>query len=203
MDLKKENGYFWPNLPMNYGRYEKNLAFIDLILPFCNHKKNAIQAGGHCGLWPKKLSKHFENVYTFEPCQHNFRALMANVTEKNIFAARGVLGAFPHFVGLHVNEKNTGGHWVEGSGNIPVYTIDGLFLKDVSLIALDVEGSELFALQGAIRTIDECSPVIVFEDNGNSSFKGGYEPIEIYDLLLGLGYNEIFSTETDRIWVKK
>jgi len=200
MGLRFENGYYWPDRPLKYGRYISSLSSLEKALTFVKDFKTVIQAGGHCGVWPKRLAQSFDAVYTFEPSLENFKALMANINEDNVFPARGVLGASPHFIGLHYNENNTGGHWVEGNGLIPTYTIDQFHFSSCGLIALDVEGQELYALQGAIRTIEAYRPIILFEDNGNAQFKGGYEPIEIYDLLLSIKYKELCVCGSDRIW---
>ena len=44
-------------------------------------------------------------------------------------------------------------------------TIDSLNLEDTVLIQLDVEGHEMFALKGALKTISKCRPVVAIEDN--------------------------------------
>ena len=46
--------------------------------------------------------------------------------------------------------------------------IDALGLDDLSLLQLDVEGFEAYALAGAAETVTRCSPVILVEDNDNT-----------------------------------
>ena len=192
----------FPDVKQSFGRYIASQTDMDDAIRFCHKRNVVVQAGGHCGVWPIRLAKMFKRVYTFEPDFKNFKCLVSNIKEPNIFPARGVLGAYPHFVGLHLNEKNTGGHWVKGDGDVPVYTIDGLHLNELDLIILDVEGSELFALQGAARSIEQFSPVIMFEDNGNFEFKGGYPAQDVYDLMESFGYKHVSSIGNDKIWVK-
>lgn len=203
MDLRSEFGFKWPDVELRtgFGRYVKSSFDAFKAAEYCREKRVAIQAGGHCGLWAKRLAEKFDAVYTFEPDAHNFKALMANVTERNIFAYRGVLGECSDFVGLYHNDKNTGGHWVEGTGDIPVFAIDKFNFKAVDLIILDIEGYELHALHGAQRTIEKFKPVIMLEDNGCAKLKGGYDPIEIENFLIGLGYKCAASVNTDKIWV--
>lgn len=205
LKLKFENGYYWPDkkLERGYNRYIKAAPDMDVAIKYCKQKKLVVQAGGHCGVWPKRLAGIFENVYTFEPNQHNFKALMANINEENIYAARGILGAVNGTAGLHINEKNTGGHWAIEQGTIPRYSIDSLHLDSLDLIILDVEGSELPALIGASYSLKKHSPVIMLEDNGNYELKGGYKAEKLYKFLADNGYSHVDSARDDKIWIKK
>ena len=49
--------------------------------------------------------------------------------------------------------------------SVPMATIDSFNLDGVGFIKLDVEGMELKILQGAIKTIDRCQPMIVYENH--------------------------------------
>lgn len=51
---------------------------------------------------------------------------------------------------------------INGSGNCTVKTIrlDDFNLNDVAIIALDIEGTELQALEGAANTIKSCRPIL-------------------------------------------
>lgn len=46
---------------------------------------------------------------------------------------------------------------------IPVITLDSLKINNISVMKIDVEGHELNALKGAIKTIQRSRPVIVIE----------------------------------------
>lgn len=194
---------WWPDVDLDrtFIRYISRAPDMDEAIELCKNKGVVIQAGGHCGIWPARLSKIFETVYTFEPDFDNFQCLIRNVKNSNVYAARGVLGD-GNPVYLQHNIKNTGGHFVAGHGEIPSYRIDNLNLPSVDLILLDIEGHELFALSGGVETIKKLSPVIMFEDNGNTMKKGGYEPKLIYDFLHSLGYSEKKRIKDDSIWTK-
>lgn len=205
MELKKEHGYYWPdiNLESGFRRYVSRAPDMDKAIKHCKKKRIAVQAGGHCGVWPIRMASQFEHVYTFEPDIDNFRALMANVKQKNIYAFRAALGLEPDFVGLHKNSKNTGGHWIEGKGGIPVLSLDHCFdLPALDFLCLDIEGYELHALRGAMATIEKFSPVIMFEDNGNFQTKGGYDPALVYDFMRMARYNHVESVGDDKIWTR-
>jgi len=53
----------------------------------------------------------------------------------------------------------------------------------VAFIKVDVEGAELEVLQGALRTLARCRPVVVFELGGGGAY--GVEPSDVHDLLAG------------------
>lgn len=46
---------------------------------------------------------------------------------------------------------------------IPMRTLDSFHLENVSLIKIDVEDMEIFALEGAIELIQKCKPTIIIE----------------------------------------
>lgn len=57
------------------------------------------------------------------------------------------------------------GNAIIGNNGIPVktITIDSLKLDRVDFIKVDIQGADLFALQGAKETILKCKPTIIFE----------------------------------------
>ncbi len=51
----------------------------------------------------------------------------------------------------------------KGSKKIKVVTLDSLSLDRMDFIKIDVEGMELSVLQGALKTIERCRPIVLFE----------------------------------------
>jgi len=66
---------------------------------------------------------------------------------------------------------------------VPARTIDSYNFEDVDAIKIDVEGSELFVIQGAESTINNYRPVVQTEIVPKQCKKYGYEPQEIYDFF--------------------
>lgn len=130
--------------------------------------RQVVQAGGNFGTWPWLLAQTFRSVYTFEPDPRCFPFLVRNCSElKNIVYFQSALGNRPGLIHLENTDRETtnlGAQFVCPGGIVPTMRIDDLGLEEVDLIYLDIEGFELFALQGAIKTIDRCKPVIVVED---------------------------------------
>jgi FkbM family methyltransferase len=151
---------------------------------------NVIHAGGNMGIYALEFAKECKNVYVFEPANENFAALALNCANvDNIFLYKAALGNdhTPINVVNETADKQCGAWKVKGSGNIPTLKIDDLNLDDVSIIHLDIEGYELYAIQGAENTIKKCEPLLSFEVlNHNTDF--GYTQTELFDYVISLGY---------------
>lgn len=152
--------------------------------------KNVIHAGGNMGIYTLEFAKHCENVYVFEPADENFSALALNCANvDNVFLYKAALGNDHKTINV-VNEtadKQCGAWKVKGSGKIPTLKIDDLNLDDVSIIHLDIEGYELYAIQGAENTIKKSKPLLSFEVlNHNTQY--GYTTQELFDYVISLGY---------------
>ena len=139
------------------------------ILDMCEQKRNVIQAGGNLGIFPAKLSEHFDTVHTFEPVDHNYECMIKNLEGlSNIRSHQQGLSNHEHHA--HIDwqaPKNCGAiRLAEADAGMHMITIDSLGLTDVDLLWLDLEGYEYKALQGAIHTLKQSKPVVVLENNG-------------------------------------
>jgi FkbM family methyltransferase len=144
-----------------------------------------ISAGGFCGMYTRFYAKKFKTVYVFEPDPLNFLCLSANNPYDNVVKLHAGLGAKQGFCNSNViAEDNRGMTKITETqeGIIPIFTIDSFNFPKVSLIQLDTEGYELDILNGAIKTIKRCNPVVILEDAGEklSKFmeKMGYAAID-------------------------
>lgn len=197
------NGLKWPDEDNHCYQVAFDTTGLDVALTHCKSLRTAVQAGGNCGAWPKKMSKIFDTVYTFEPHCTNFRYLVENVPEENVVKMQAALGCEGDLVHMNLADDQTGNmgaFHVKPGGIIPTISIDDLGLKDVDLIYLDIEGSEYFALLGATRTILKYRPVIGLEMNGLAT-RYGHEEDDILKWLNGIGYKMVGSYWNDRIFV--
>jgi FkbM family methyltransferase len=84
---------------------------------------------------------------------------------------------------------------LDGSGDVATTTLDNILLdKDVGLIKLDIEGMELVALQGGVKTIERCKPVIVAEALSRTAMTS------LNDFLSGFGYRVTYSYSRTHCW---
>lgn len=153
-----------------------------------------IQAGGHHGTYPKYLAEMFGSVYTFEADPNNYNELVKNCTEPNIISYNKALSSHKKKFGLlRVEEGNTGQVFVVPGNDIQATTIDSLKLGACGLIQLDIERHELFAIMGAIETIETFRPVIILEgpETTNNTCNRILEQMG-YDFICRVGFDSVF-----------
>ena len=72
--------------------------------------------------------------------------------------------------------------------DVPCRTIDSYNFQDVDAIKIDVEGSELFVMEGALETIKRCRPAVQVEIVPKQCKQYGYDPQALYDFFKDLDY---------------
>jgi FkbM family methyltransferase len=173
------------------------------MLSFVKDKNLVIQAGGNGGVYPEYLSRFFKKVITFEPDPKNFFCLSYNTFKSNIFKYQACLGN--NFKSLSVQENKDflgmSSLMVSGIGETPQVTIDSFNLEP-SLIFLDIEGYEGFAIQGAVNTIKKFKPIIILESHWVSE-KQGWSKNDINNLLFDLDYKILKEFEKDIVYAPK
>jgi hypothetical protein len=103
-------------------------------------------------------------------------------------------------VGMVKHHNNSGAHYVDGDGPIPMQTIDSLNLDALDFLMLDIEGYEYDALQGGIGTITAFNPVIVVEEK---HYRGTSKFGDTQKLLESIGYKIAGKKNRDVIYVVK
>jgi hypothetical protein len=89
---------------------------------------------------------------------------------------------------------------VANKGYVPTLRLDDLALHACDLIYLDVEGYELFALQGAKETIAKYKPVIACEINRGIEYFGiSGDDLRTHIRLLGYRFHD--RHRSDEVWV--
>ena len=154
-------------LPKALKRRVRDLDRLGVVAGQCKQRRVVVQAGGNWGAWPARLSDLFDSVYTFEPEPTSFMALCLNTRDKlNVIRFQAALGERHGCVGIATSAGKSGTAHVDGTGTVPVLTVDDLALEHCDALLLDVEGYEIQALLGARLTIDRCRPVLLIEDKG-------------------------------------
>lgn len=186
---------------------KRDLPNLDRVIALTPQRRVAVQAGGHLGLFPKRLAERFDVVYTFEPAADLFAQLMKNAPASNIIKFQAALGNARKLVGLRRIRRDgsatpihEGLTHVFGDGHIPTLQIDDLGLTVCDLIQLDLEGWELYALLGARTTIETCRPVLMVEVNVNQSYVGIDEAF-LRDTIKSFGYRFVERLQADDVYV--
>lgn len=203
---KTENreGWTWPIDDVSCWNYMLSHPTLpQLISSHVNDKKVCVQAGGNMGYYVKQYASLFDNVYTFEPEPINFFCLNQNIQEENVFKYQACIGYERNLVDLKIKLKNRGKNYVNGVGKIPTLRIDDLNLSTCSLIHLDIEGFEYFALQGAVNTIKKCKPVVALEFFDKCATRFNYTLEDIESLIDSLDYTLLTTYEEERVFVPR
>lgn len=173
-------------------------SHLSNINKYCKNFRTVVQAGGNLGMYPKLLSRLFTKVYTFEPDSLNFLCLSLNCQEENIIKFQSALGSKRDVCIMdRITMANVGMHRVNPTTNknlaaVPVMELDKFEFTDVDLLMLDLELYEIHALKGAVKLLEENSPV-VFTENPSQ---------EIIDFLKERGYELVAQSKMDGIFVK-
>lgn len=137
-------------------------------------------------------------VHAFEPGPEMVECLRHNCPGAKIFPValsdrhealwfhregKSTIGPFTNVGASHLSSTD------QSDVLVAAMPLDSFKLSDVGFIKLDVEGYELFALKGAVETIQRCRPVMMVEMNPLLLFRYGVRPSRLYELLDQLGYS--------------
>lgn len=177
-----------------------DLETISVMKRVLAKHSNCVDVGcakGNLLRWMQKLSPEGTH-YAFEPVpmvyqmlvktfaeHHNIRFYDIALSDKNGESSFQHVISSPAFSGL---KKRTYAHPSERIEQITVRTarLDDIVPKTqkIDFIKIDVEGAELLVLQGALETIRNSRPIIVFEHGLGAADHYGTSPEDVYDLLV-------------------
>ncbi len=197
VEWNEEYGLWWPEGEEN-GTYKwmlNRVTDVDVMVRYCRTTGVCVQAGGFVGMWPARLAKWFERVYTFEPTPHLFECVKKNTAHlPSVRVFNNALG--PTMGEVELNHKRGGCSTVVPGGRLTVkqITIDSLCLIRCDAIYLDIERYELEALKGAINTIKNFKPVVMLELKEDTRAE--------YDAFMdALGYTGAQKIHGDKVYV--
>ncbi len=161
--------------------------------------------GGWYGPWTHRLWRHAREVVTVEPVPHLARLLEAAAPAH----ARVVPAAAsdrPGTARLWLPPDDEGDRGVSSlvrrdiharAVHVPCVTLDGLGLRDVGFIKIDVDGSELAVLHGATGLLARDRPALFVE------LESRIQPIApVVTYLSLLGYEGWVLPDRNRDWVR-
>ncbi len=108
----------------------------------------------------KQINNKYKYIYAFEPDINNYQKLNSKFKKGNILTFNA--GLYNSTTELSFAGNKGGVSKVEknGKAKVQVYQFDTLDIpdKNISFVKMDIEGSELMALHGMAKTIQNCKP---------------------------------------------
>lgn len=187
-------------------RYLQDLTSLDKI---------SIDVGANLGFYSAILAPLSSRVFACEANPNLYPYLTFNLQRnKNIFLLPFAISHSNGEVVFNI-PKIAGGDSLSISGQggvmnlfakksglesypfrVPTLAIDTLALNNVGFMKIDVEGSELDVLEGAVLTIERCRPNIIIENE----YRHNPECLRVFDFLHTRNYQGYFiDRQTNRL----
>lgn len=174
-----------------------NLTMVSNLAKDLNLSRGVcVDIGSNIGNHAVFFSKIFDSVVCFEPGDVSFHVLSANILSSgssNCIIHKCALGSVESLGTLvKISDTNLGSSKVsldDASGDIEIKVGDNLFVSSssISLIKIDVEGSEIDVLKGLEGTIDKHQPIICIEVLSPENLD------QVKRILGGLGYVRFYA----------
>jgi FkbM family methyltransferase len=187
---------------LNFLGYEEKDA--NMMLKLVPERSVVLDVGANMGWYSLLLARQVKDcrIHAFEPIPKTYSFLTQNI------ALNQIENVTAHHFGLSNERKDlTFYFYPEGSGNASsanlsersdaelvtchVERLDDFVQENnlcIDFIKCDVEGAELFAFQGALKTLQKDQPIVFTEMLRKWSAKFNYHPNEILALFTRLGY---------------
>jgi FkbM family methyltransferase len=169
----------------------------------------AIDVGAHVGFWTRDMAERFTKVYAFEPADDTYACLKLNMAEHvNVTAVKLAVGADASTC-CSLNDgvsSNTGSRYImpDGQGDIGMMPLDAFPVSGCDLLKIDVEGFELFVLQGARHLIQKYRPVVIMECDKKFAGRYGLGKLDALRYLTDiLVYQEVWRERPDRVFIPR
>lgn len=197
---------------LNFRHYER----LDSAMIFALVRDGDIvlDIGGNIGYYSIALAKMRDaTIHAFEPIESTYKQLVANVYYNGV-QDRVRINNFGLFdksgeLTFYVYKQDFGNasaaimHEEKENEKI-VCKVEQLdeYVKEqgverIDFIKLDVEGAEIFALKGGLKSIEKHKPILFVEMLRKWAAKYGYHPNEIIGMLEQVGYICCFACELD------
>ncbi|MGW6097121.1 FkbM family methyltransferase [Streptomyces sp. NPDC055157] len=161
-----------------------------------------VDVGAHYGAWALPMSRIVTDkglVIALEPSQHARAVLRRNVrlnNARNVRVLTVAAGRDTSRGTLHIHRDRSRSSMAELSDgaaakeSVEVARLDDVVPRDrrISLIKMDIEGYEQWALEGARSILAEDRPVVIFEYTPPAATAAGLPVRGAWDVLAAYGY---------------
>lgn len=174
--------------------YPRDLAIVRRYLrTFPNRCRTYIDAGAHIGTTIAPYSRMFRTLVGFEPMPDTYALLERNMKRNSIACQVEQCALYDREcradISMHAG-GNTGCYFIQEkeAGRVKCRPLDAYQFADVDFLKIDVEGSELAVLRGAVDTLRRFKPFLQVEWNGLGERIYGTSRSELDLFLSELGY---------------
>lgn len=191
---------------------KRDQEIISIIQKCLTPDSVVLDVGANIGYYTIPISYFLKlnniQVHAFEPVSSNFdsliKAIEKNNVAENVIANKIALGDKEGTIDIIKTEKGNSGNAVLSINNedfkvdcereeIQMITLDQYMEKNsihrCDFIKVDIEGAEIFFIQGGLEIIKKCKPIIYGEFNSFFIRKFGFSIIDVWTLIEPFGYN--------------
>lgn len=197
---------------LNFRHYER----LDSAMIFELVEDGALvfDIGGNIGYYSIALAKgRNATIHAFEPIESTYKQFIANayyngvqdrvrINNFGLFDKSGELTFyvykqdFGNASAAIMHEEKDNEKIVCKVERLDEY-VKAQGVERIDFIKLDVEGAEIFALRGGLKSIEKHKPILFVEMLRKWAAKYDYHPNEIIEMLEGLGYECYYACERD------
>jgi FkbM family methyltransferase len=192
-------------------KYERAMKWV-------KQRRLAIDVGAHVGLWSWQMAQDFEHLTAFEPMVAHRECWLSNMNgAKNMDLISAAVGAEPGIVRLKTRTPGSSGDTgvdpvaersslrasVDSDGEAAqLVRLDDFGFTSVDFIKIDVEGYELYVLQGARELLERERPCLIVEQKPETGMEARYglKPQHVFDFLEALGAKRRASVQGDHVY---
>jgi FkbM family methyltransferase len=202
-----------PLTNLSLGYYEK--LETSLVLNMIHDGGVVLDIGGNYGWYSLNIAKRFPNttIHAFEPITYTYNIFEENIKLNN-FSNINVynigIGKENSVLEFNYNPDRSGATSLSNlleRENVEKIRCDVRILDEfvaekninrIDFIKIDIEGAELFALQGAKKVLQQFQPKLFVEMLRKWSAKFNYHPNDIISYMAELGY-QCFEINNERL----
>jgi FkbM family methyltransferase len=185
------------------GRQTYQYHKYEAAMKHTRQRRVSADCGAHVGLWSFWMARDFETVECFEPKAEHIVCWTANMIDRpNARMHPVALGAEAKSVGLVTGPSSSGDTAVDLDGiGVPMKTLDSYEFPVLDLLKLDMEGYEVFALEGARETLARCRPTVIVEQKPGHGQHFGRGERDAVTLLESMGAKQVWEYAGDFVLV--